>query len=97
MRKKAWKLVARIERSDGRPGSREYFHVREVDPYAGIATPLKGRRDLTNPRVEVKGGASPDFLDWIQPDKDALSFRVAFANQSTRTMVLGKRKLIRDE
>lgn len=76
MRKKPWKLVAHIEESDGRPGCQEYFLVRDVDRYAAIATLLKGRPDLGNPRVEVKGGASPDFLDWIQPDKDVFSIRV---------------------
>ena len=76
MQKKPWKLVAHIEKSDGRPDSREYFLVRDVDRYAAIATLLKGRPDLGNPRVEVKGGASPDFLDWIQPDKDVFSIRV---------------------
>jgi hypothetical protein len=76
MQKKPWKLVAHVEKSDGRPGCQEYFLVRDVDRYAAIATLLKGRPDLGNPRVEVKGGASPDFLDWIQPDKDVFSIRV---------------------
>jgi hypothetical protein len=76
MQKKPWKLIAHIERSDGTPGGQEYFLVRDVDRYAAIATLLKGRPDLGNPRVEVKGGASPDFLDWIQPDKDVFSIRV---------------------
>jgi len=76
MQKKPWKLVAHIEESDGGPGRQEYFLVRDVDRYAAIATLLKGRPDLGNPRVEVKGGASPDFLDWIQPDKDVFSIRV---------------------
>ena len=77
MQKKPWKLIAHIEKSDGRPGCQEYFLVRDVDRYAAIATLLKGRPDLGNPRVEVKGGASPGFLDWIQPDKDVFSIRVA--------------------
>ena len=76
MRKKPWKLVAQIEESDGRPSWQEYFLVRDVDRYAAIATLLKGRPDLGNPSVEVKGGASPDFLDWIQPDKDVFSITV---------------------
>ena len=76
MRKKPWKLVAHIEESGGKPGRREYFLVRDVDRYAAIATLLKGRPDLGNPRIEVKGGANPDFLDWIQPDKDVFSIRV---------------------
>jgi hypothetical protein len=76
MQKKPWKLIAHIEKSDGRAGREEYFLVRDVDRYAAIATLLKGRPDLGNPRVEVKGGASPDFLDWIQPDKDVFSIRV---------------------
>jgi hypothetical protein len=76
MQKKPWKLVAHIEKSDDRPGRQEYFLVRDADRYAAIATLLKERPDLGNPRVEVKGGASPDFLDWIQPDKDVFSIRV---------------------
>jgi hypothetical protein len=62
MQKKPWKLIAHIEKSDGRPGCQEYFLVRDVDGYAAIATLFRGRPDLGNPRVEVKGGASPDFL-----------------------------------
>ena len=76
MQKKPWKLIAYIEGLDGKPGWQEYFLVRDVDRYAAIATLLKGRPDLGNPRVEVKGGASPDFLDWIQPDKDVFSIMV---------------------
>jgi hypothetical protein len=76
MQKKPWKLIAHIEGPDGPLGFREYFLVRDVDRYAAIATLLKGRPDLGNPRVEVKGGASPGFLDWIQPDKDVFSIRV---------------------
>lgn len=76
MRKKPWKLIAYIEGLDGKSGSQEYFLVRDVDRYAAIATLLKGRPDLGTSRVEVKGGASPDFLDWIQPDKDVFSIMV---------------------
>lgn len=76
MRKKPWKLIAYIEGQDGKSGSREYFLVRDVDRYAAMATLLKGRPDLGKSRVEVKGGASPDFLDWIQPEKDVFSIMV---------------------
>jgi hypothetical protein len=64
-RKKPWKLIAYIEGPDGKSGPQEYFLVRDVDRYAAIATLLKSRPDLGKSRVEVKGGASPDFLDWI--------------------------------
>ena len=76
MQKKPWKLIAHIEGPDGKRNCREYFLVKDVDRYAAIATLLRGRPDLANPRVEVKGGASPDFLDWIQPDKDVFSIMV---------------------
>jgi len=76
MRKKPWKLIAYIEGPDGKSGPQEYFLVRDVDRYAAIATLLKTRPDLGKSRVEVKGGASPDFLDWIQPDKDVFSIMV---------------------
>ena len=76
MRKKPWKLIAYVEGADGKSGSQEYFLVRDVDRYAAIAALLKSRPDLENSRVEVKGGASPDFLDWIQPDKDVFSIMV---------------------
>lgn len=76
MRKKPWRLIAYVEGLDGKSGSQEYFLVRDVDRYAAIATLLKGRPDLGTSRVEVKGGANPDFLDWIQPDKDVFSIMV---------------------
>jgi hypothetical protein len=75
-RKKPWKLIAYIEGLDGKSGPQEYFIVRDVDRYAAIATLLKSRPDLGKSLVEVKGGASPDFLDWIQPDKDVFSIMV---------------------
>jgi hypothetical protein len=40
----------------GKPGCRKYFLVRDVDRYVAIATLLKGRPDLKNPRLEVRGG-----------------------------------------
>lgn len=66
----------RILRARAVSRTAENIFFRDVDRYAAIATLLKGRPDLGNPRIEVKGGASPDFLNWIQPDKDVFSIMV---------------------
>jgi hypothetical protein len=61
MQKKPWKLIAHIEESDGRPGCREYFLVRDVDRYAAIATLLKGRPDLGNLELKSKVARAQTF------------------------------------
>jgi hypothetical protein len=76
MPKKLWKIIAHIPGLDGEPGWQEYFVVREVDRVSAIATLLRNRPDLEEAACEVKGEAGPDFLDWLQPDKDVFSIMV---------------------
>jgi hypothetical protein len=76
MQKKPWKIVAYTERLGGGLGSQEYFIVRELNAHAAIATLQTVRTDLLAARCEVKGEASGDFLDWLQPDEDVFSIVV---------------------
>ena len=75
MQKKPWKLVAHIPGLDG-PGWREYFIVRETERMPAIAALLRARPDLDEARIEVKGEAGQDFLDWLEPDSDVFSIMV---------------------
>lgn len=55
-------------------GRRAYFIVRATDQPSAMATLFQIRPDLAGTTTcEVKGEASQDFLDWLQPDKDVFS------------------------
>jgi hypothetical protein len=74
--KKPWKIIVHVQGVDGKPGSKEYFIVRDTDKQAALATLRRTRPDLLYFLSEVKGEATQDFLDWIQPDKDVFSIMV---------------------
>jgi len=74
--KKPWKIVVHIQGVDGKPSWKEYFIVRDTDGQAALATLRSVRPDLLYFLSEVKGEATQDFLDWIQPDKDVFSIMV---------------------
>lgn len=76
MQKKPWKLIAHIPGLDGSAGFLEYFIVRNAKQMGAVATLLKARPDLEGVRVEAKGEASQDFLDWLQPEPDGDVFQV---------------------
>jgi hypothetical protein len=65
--KKPWKIVASIPAVDEAPGYHEYFIVRATDPHAALTILTKARADLLNVLCEVKGEASRDCLDWLEP------------------------------
>jgi len=74
MQKPFWKVIASIPGLEGKPDILEYFVVREVDRMPAVAALLKSRPDLGQARIQVKGEAGQDFLDWLEPDADV--FRV---------------------
>jgi hypothetical protein len=76
MQKKPWRLIAHIPGLDGKAGFHEYFIVRDTERMTAVATLLKARPDLGKARIEIKGEASQDFLDWLQPDSDVFQVMV---------------------
>jgi hypothetical protein len=71
--KKPWKIVACIPAVDEAPEYHAYFIVRATDPHAALAVLRKARTDLLDVPCEVKGEAGPDFLDWLELNRDVFS------------------------
>jgi hypothetical protein len=76
MQKKPRKLIAHIPGLDGKAGFHEYFIVQDTERMGAVATLVKARPDLVEARIEVKGEASQDFLDWLQPEPGRDVFQI---------------------
>jgi len=74
--KKPWQILAHTERLGGGPGSREYFIVRAPDAEAAVRLLHIFRTDLADARIEVRGEAKPETVDWLGVDKDVYSIAV---------------------
>lgn len=76
MKTRSWKLIAHIDGLDGAPGWQEYFLVRETGQMEAVAALLRSRPDLASSRIEPRGEAGPDLIDWLQPDSDVFQIMV---------------------
>jgi hypothetical protein len=67
--RKPWKIVAH------KSESKEYFIVGDAERMGAVTRLLKERPDLGQARIEFKGEAPEDFLDWL-PDGDVFQVTV---------------------
>jgi hypothetical protein len=76
MQKKPWKIIVFTERLGGGPGTREFFIVKAPDAGQAVKVLHIFRPDLGDARIEVKGEAPPEFLDWFGVEGDVYSIQV---------------------
>jgi hypothetical protein len=76
VQKKPWKIIAYTDRLGGGPGSREYFIVRAPDADAAVRLLHIFRTDLADAKIEVRGEARADAVDWLGVDRDVYSIAV---------------------
>ena len=70
MQKRSWKLIAHVPGLDEKPAWKEYFLVRDAGQMQAVAALLRARTDLADCRIEQKGEAGRDLVDWLEPDSD---------------------------
>jgi hypothetical protein len=76
MHKRPWQIIAHTERLGGGPGSREYFIVQAPDAEAAVRLLHIFRTDLGNARIDLRGEARPEIVDWLGVEGDVYSIQV---------------------
>jgi hypothetical protein len=76
MHKRPWQILAHTEPLGGAPSSHEYFIVQAPDAEAAVRLLHIFRADLLDARIDLRGEARPEIVDWLGVEGDVYSIQV---------------------